>query len=623
MANKKKLNLQFGAEIKELIVEPQSQHFKSTDGIEYSYEKYKANPTISKLMAKGFQYTQSPNSNLKARKKTNSAINISINKFLKWIEEINYTGQLDRNLLLNYKNFLIDNHVSWSVYSYYTVIARICSVLIEKGLIPSFIVPKNISLQQAKNSSRTGKTIASTISTPNLDKKLNADDINEKVLGLIVDSVWNVSFHLFDLLEKGQQLINEPINELIEYDSKMSREEALYSIIKNMYFEFKGLSDKFLFTSRFKGYSNKNFITIMNKYVTANQKNKWCFSSKEINCYLNPSKDLVNCILILLSAAQVNPESAYYLDINCLENDLNEDIVRLSWIKHRAGGVQKSIPFPKGKHPRAKTIPNVIVLFKKYSSSLRKEVSTEMQERLFIWKGFQANKVDKITTYFNSGKVALIGLIPLIKKDLILNNKSSLELDIALTTCNEINFSLIRTTAINIASKRLNRDISNLAIMDGRKSETSLTEHYLNNDSTSEHFDSQIREAQNLMYDWASSKPIIVSNKEEIIKTLNISEETATQIINDDFNNGYGASLINEHVIIIDSALNALRMIQWLKKLDDSESKMLDTNPERWNTVYLPQKKLFNEALGFISKKNKQEALKMNKEFNLPFPEVL
>lgn len=202
----------------------------------------------------------------------------------------------------------------------------------------------------------------------------------------------------------------------------------------------------------------------MNKYVNTNQKNKWRFSSKEINCYLNPTKDLVNYILILLSAAQVNPESAYYLDINCLENDLNEDIVRLSWIKHRAGGVQKSIPFPK--------IPNVIELFKKYSSSLRKEVSTEMQERLFIWKGFQANKVDKITTYFNSGKVALIGLIPLIKKDLILNNKSSLELDIALTTCNEINFLLIRTTAINIASKRLNRDISNLAIMDGRKSET-------------------------------------------------------------------------------------------------------------------------------------------------------
>lgn len=147
------INLQFGAEIKELIVEPQSQHFKSNDGNVYSYEKYKANPTISKLMAKGFQYTQSPNSNLKARKKTNSAINISINKFLKWIEEINYTGQLDRNLLLNYKKFLIDNHVSWSVYSYYTVIARICSVLVEKGLITSFVVPKNISLQQARNSS--------------------------------------------------------------------------------------------------------------------------------------------------------------------------------------------------------------------------------------------------------------------------------------------------------------------------------------------------------------------------------------------------------------------------------------------------------------------------------------
>ena len=93
--------------------------------------------------------------------------------------------------------------------------------------------------------------------------------------------------------------------------------------------------------------------------------------------------------------------------------------------------------------------------------------------------------------------------------------------------------------------------------------------------------------------------------------------------MNNEFNNGYGASLINEHVIIIDSPLNALRIIQWIKKLEDNEQKMLISNPERWNTVYLPQKKLFNDVLGLISKKHKNEALKMNKQFTLPFPEVL
>lgn len=126
------------------------------------------------------------------------------------------------------------------------------------------------------------------------------------------------------------------------------------------------------------------------------------------------------------------------------------------------------------------------------------------------------------------------------------------------------------------------------------------------------------------MYDWVNLKPIVIQQDEqEIVTTLNVSNEVAKELINDEFNNGYGASLINHNVIIIDSPLNALRMIQWIEKLESNENKMLIINPERWNSVYLPQKKLFNDALGLMSKKSKSEALKMNKEITLPFPEVL
>jgi hypothetical protein len=163
-----------------------------------------------------------------------------------------------------------------------------------------------------------------------------------------------------------------------------------------------------------------------------------------------------------------------------------------------------------------------------------------------------------------------------------------------------------------------------VAAMDGRKTESSLTEHYLNNNSTREAFDVQIREAQNLMVEWASSKPIVLSNSiVEVMQELDVTENLAKQIINDEFNNGYGAALINEHVIVIDTPLNSLRMIQWLDRLEESESRMLIDNPDRWFSVYMPQKKLFNEALSLMSKKNKLEAIQMNKEFTLPFPEVL
>lgn len=622
MANKKKLNLQFGAEIKELIVEPQSQHFKSTDGIEYSYKKYKINPTISKLMTKGFQYNQSNNSNLKARKKTNEGINTSINKFLKWIEEINYTGQLDRNLLLNYQKFLKSNCSSWSTYSYYTVIARICVVLIEKGLIPLFIVPKNIPLQQAKNSSKAGQTISSFLSFKG--NTLSADDVNEKVLTIIVNAVWEQSFVFFDRLETGSKIIQNNDNEFIPYDKSMNREQALYAIVKNMYIEFKGLSNKYTFSTRFAGYENKKFIELMNKYITANINNHWHICGEEIGSYLYPTKNLVNCILILLVASQINPESAAHLDIDCLESDIEKDFSRVSWTKNRAGGVQKSIPFPNGKTDRAKTIPNIIRLFKKHSATLRKEAPNELQSKLLIWKGYQIGRIDKIQSYNSFGKSELTVLWSIIKNNLIEKNVNSPEYEIAINCCKKLNLSIIRTTAINISSKRLNRDISNVARMDGRKSESALVEHYLNNSSTGEAFDNQIREAQNLMYDWVNLKPIVIQQDEqEIVTTLNVSNEVAKELINDEFNNGYGASLINHNVIIIDSPLNALRMIQWIEKLESNENKMLIINPERWNSVYLPQKKLFNDALGLMSKKSKSEALKMNKEITLPFPEVL
>lgn len=622
MVNKKKLNLQFGAEIKELIVEPQAQEFKSTDGIEYSYEQYKTNPTIAKLMTKGFQYNQSSNSHLKAKKKTNGGIHTSINKFLKWIEEINYTGELDRNLLLNYQNFLKKNCSSWSTYSYYTVIARICVVLIEKQLLPVFIVPKNIPIQQAKNASKAGQTIASVVNFSG--NKLSADDINEKVLSIIINAVWEQTFVFFDMLEKGDEIIQNNDNQFILYDKYMNREQALFGIIKNMYIEFKGLSNQYTFSTRFKGYENKTFVDLMNKYVTANINNRWHICGEEIGSYLYPSKNLVNCILILLTASQVNPESAAYLAFDCLQSDINEDVSRLSWIKHRAGGIQKSIPFPNGKSVRSKTIPNIITLFKKHSTLLRKESPNDLQSKLLIWKGYQIGRIDKIQSYTSFGKSELKVLLNIIKNNLIEKNIDSTEYHIAIKSCTELTLSLIRSTAINVSSKRLNRDISNVAIMDGRKSETALVEHYLNNASTKESFDQQIRESQNLMYDWVNSKPIIVPEDEtKIVSQLNVSKEVAHELIRDEFNNGYGASLINHNVIIIDSPLNALRMIQWLEKLESSENKMLIINPDRWNNIYLPQKKLFNEALNLMSKKSKSEAFKMNKEINLPFPEVL
>lgn len=620
--NKKKLNLKFGAEIKEFIAEPVSDKFKSTDGDVYSFDSYKANSKITKLMTKGFQYVQSINENTKAKKKTNSSINFAINRFLKWIDEIEYKGKLSRNLLLDYQKYLTTNYSSWSTYSLYTVIARVCGVLIEKKDVEQFLIPKNIPLEQAKNSSKAGTTIASKILSDSIDS--NVDDINEKVLRLIIDAAWEETFKLFEILEIGRTITNKENKTLIPYDEQMTREEALNGIVNNIHLEFCGISDEYSFVTRFNGYKNQEFVNIMNQYCKNSRLKKWNITNEDINKYFNPSKALIDLILILLSAAQINPESAANLELDCLENDIDDNTMRLSWIKHRGGGIQQSIPFPKGKNKKSKTIPNIISLFRDYSSSIRITAPEELKRQLFICKNYNFSSSGIIHSSFKGDNKTLKSTLNLIVKNLSDKDDTTQECELAIKSCDELNLSLIRNTAINISSKRLNRDISNVAAMDGRKTESSLTEHYLNNNSTREAFDVQIRESQNLMVEWATSKPIVLSNKTvDVMKELDVTEDLAKQIINDEFNNGYGAALIHEHVIIIDTPLNALRMIQWLDRLEESESRMLIDNPDRWFSVYMPQKKLFNEALSLISKKNKLEAMQMNKEFTLPFPEVL
>jgi hypothetical protein len=298
--------------------------------------------------------------------------------------------------------------------------------------------------------------------------------------------------------------------------------------------------------------------------------------------------------------------------------------MRLTWVKHRAGGEQLSIPFPKGKHVKSKTIPNVIKLYANSTMHFRENAPKKIKDLLFIWKNHQGGEKSAIQHPRSSGHDLIKDALKLIKNNLQAKNEKNQIYNLAISLCDSLTLNIIRTTAINVSSKRLDRDISNVALMDGRKTEQPLTEHYLKNKSTIYAFDSKIRESQALMYDWVNSTPIVIKpNENELVKKLQISEENAKQLINDEFNNGYGASLIHENVIIIDSPLNALRIIQWLEKIEENKNKVINSNPERWNSFYLPQQKLFNEALSLMSKKTKSEALKMHKEITLPFPEVL
>lgn len=613
----KKLDLKFGAEVKELVVQYEKEEFKSLDGKTYSFEEFKTNPKITKLLTQSFRDIQSTNSNERSKRKTNGHIAFGIRKFLKWIDEINYTGDISHQLLLNYKKYL-QKEKSWTAYSSYAIIARNVLSLMEKGNVSKFLLPNNIPLQQAKNSSETGVTIASLIENNLLS--LSKDEINEEILSSILNFLWSDSLSLLNKLDEGQKIFST-INssEYFEYRTGMAKDEAIENIVKNYFIEFKGISDKYLFSKSFQGYDNIKFVNMMKKYVSANKHYKWGIYNDDIYQYFYPTKRLASNILILLASAQINPESAMFLKTDCLQTDINSEIVRVAWNKNRAGGEQISIPFPKGNHEQAKTIPNLLTRYLKYRKNITTFANDDFDDLLFVFK--------HVTTYgfgvfLNQGRHLIKENLMFFKRSLEQENNPINQM--TLNILDKITLSIIRTTSINIAGKRLNRDITKLASMDGRKVHSVLNEHYLNNSETKQFFDSNIRNSQKLLENWVFEKPIVIPEDKDLLqKKLKIDYELSEKIINDEFNNGYGASLINHNVIIIDSTINSLRIIQWLEKLNADKHNVKINNPERWNYVYQPQILLFTEALNLMSKKNKQEAKKLNNDTKLPFPEVL
>ena len=308
-----------------------------------------------------------------------------------------------------------------------------------------------------------------------------------------------------------------------------------------------------------------------------------------------------------------------FLKTNCLRTDINSELVRVSWVKNRSGGEQMSIPFPGGNYDQAKTIPNLLNRYLTYRKNITTFTNNEFDDLLFVFK--------HVSTYgfgvfFNQGKNLIKESLSVLKVSL--ENENSPVNQMILNILDKLTLSVIRTTSINIAGKRLNRDIANLAAMDGRKTTTVLNEHYLNNSETKQFFDTNIRDSQKLLESWVFEKPIVIQENENLLQQkLNIDKDLSKKIINEEFNNGYGASLIKSNVIIIDSAINALRIMQWLEKLIADKNNVKINNPERWEYVYEPQILLFTEALNLMSKKNKQEAKNLNTNIKLPFPEVL
>ena len=355
------------------------------------------------------------------------------------------------------------------------------------------------------------------------------------------------------------------------------------------------------------------------------------------------SSAFMACAYGLLAAACVNPTSISELHTHDLRpDDKDAALRRIVFDKGRAGGDVDLPPFPiGGKH--ARTIPRLWERLVLATEGMRDKAQPELKSLLMLR---EVAKTKKIGWYDDvaAGNILLPTLRRLITGKLLNAPKAGHTFQgsqrfitsataeqeryaVIRTNAGRITYALIRNTAINVANARLRRNTAATQEAIGHKVGSDvLANAYLNNAQYREDLDHEVRDGQTFLENWIRRTPdMLPPDPKAVASAIGVDDGTAERLVADEFNLGMGASLVNGHTVVIDTPLNALRMMQWVDKLKAAEEGMVRDNPDRWEAVYEPQLVVFEHALQDFSYLSRQEAHRLWKveEIELPFAEVI
>lgn len=630
-ARRKPLDLRFGADIVELKAS-KSSRYKDLDGRTYAFEFAAPGiPQLPSFLARAMELGASKNERAVARKSTNTTTFRALKRFGSWVEQ-QTSATLSDNLLRRFRDHLFSTLSVGYAYGIYTVVARSMQLLMEDKAIARFTIPENATRTAVvASSTKSGSTLASSIDGIRHDGE-SVDDINESMMKSWLSASWIEINRLCDRIELAKQWRSE-VDENWAPPSWLqparhisaNREDMVKAIVQIIAKKF-GNRIPPSFLQDIKDTPDDPWSLMIDKLRKKAQRIGKTIFPYEIVSYFFPTAPLAGLCLSGFCCAQVNPDSAARLKISDLVDDEHPDRKRLLWHKGRAGGPQTAMPFPIGS-PGSRTIPRLWERFMLASSELREGTPKEESSYFFIWASSDPSQnpirlfgADKpVAPAWGPTKAFLQGQLRELP-----TSTEALDATASLRDCiDQINLALLRSTAINISAARLNRDFSEVAKMDGRRSPAVLETHYLNNSQTREHLDSDVRKAQAFLLNWVHSTPVVLPPDETVIsQAVGVDQATAKSLVDENLNLGNGASLLNDQAIFIDTPINALRIIQWLRHVAEAESRMVRENPGRWQRMFQPQIHLFQEALHAFSRPSVAAAKVMDQEIELPFPPI-
>ena len=498
----------------------QSGRISDIDGNIWNLNVAGASPALIASLARFFHNSMSRSTSPASRLRSNRTNIYKLRKFLAYAAKLPIKRQIFSSAML--KSYQVDQYRTQSsstAYGRFGYVRAAALHLIDGGIVPKFPVPRNPNARKVAVTAKSGQTFATKFTGLAYP---NANEANEDLLARLCDLLWD------------------------EIEALQQRPDLGTSMSSSL-----------------------------------------CFAA---------------CAIGLLSAACVNPTSTTELEIDDLRaNSRDPSLRRLKFSKGRADGDVDLPAFPIGG-TNARTIPRLWDRIIQATATMRISVPAGAERRLFL----RIDSSGAVVPIDDENRVAMA--MPVLRKliaggyptssgrgdkatravrtltnPLYVKSSTGDQERYAPIRANMrfINYALIRNTAINVASARLKRNSADTQNAVGhRRGGGALEGAYLANRQYRDDLDQEIRLAQAALVNWAT-KPVRVlpAEAEAVMSEAGVDASTAARVLAEEFNLGMGASLVNATTIVIDTPLNALRMMQWVEKLEAAEARILVENP--------------------------------------------
>jgi hypothetical protein len=597
----------------------------------YDFSAFQSLGLLCGQVAEGFAAMQSSAEDLDARKNTNRSRFGSLTCFLRWVgsSACKVPPHLDYMLLRQFKEFLLANNAPVTAKNRFFTVTRFARDQMDRGRCAAFPLPSSVSTQASLVTASGEKTLRDLSNSTG-----PAHDVNEQLLKLLQRFVWHQFEAYEDRLALGRRWRQEVAGGFIappdasETKSdlwKAPRVDLVELAVKLALVTWSGRIPPYASNYRRLRYPDRTVPQFQFYNVTGGagalalrHRNEPIVSIKEVLTYLDPCIEVLGCAAALLLAAGVNPSSLPRLRVDQLARDPAASTMFATIIsdKPRAGRQLDLGPFPIGG-PSARTLPRLWERLAAMTAGLRCEALKDIRSRLLLARGGTNNVKD---TRFSIRVATSWQLQAALRNELVGHARGEFEPLQSLAT--SLTLSHVRTTSINVTNARLHHDFGKTAKA-FRHGEGVYEASYLTGPHVRLALESHIREGQFLLEQWArGAVSIVPDDTSRIAHAAAVDTATAVRIRRDEFNLGFGVSLVNGHAIVVATPLNCARMIQWLRRLREAESRMLRDSPERWNLLYAPQLHLFREALLDFPKSVRVEGDRLDAEYQLPFMDV-